>query len=51
MSIFDLLGLDIKQLQQLLCRWNVNINAVYLQAIIDIVLFCLILFLLKFPTP
>lgn len=45
MSIFDLLGLDIKQLQQLLCRWNVNINAVYLQAIIDIVLFCLILFL------
>lgn len=45
MSIFDLLGLDIEKLQQLLCRWNVNINAVYLQAFIDIVLFCLILFL------
>lgn len=46
MSIFDLLGLDIEKLQKLLNRWNINVDAVYLQAVIDIVLFCLIVFLL-----
>lgn len=46
MSIFDLLGLDIEKLQQVLTRWNINVNAVYLQAVIDIFLFCFIVFVL-----
>lgn len=45
MSIFDLFGLDIEKLQQLLTRWNINVNAVYLQAVIDIFLFGLIVYL------
>lgn len=45
MSIFDLLGLDIEKLQQVLTRWNINVDANYLQAVIDIVLFCLIVYL------
>lgn len=45
MSIFDLLGLDIEKLQQVLTRWNINVNAVYLQAVIDIFLFCLLVYL------
>lgn len=44
MSIFDLLGLDIEKLQQLLKRWEINVDAVYLQAVIDIFLFCLMVF-------
>lgn len=44
MSIFDLLGLDIEKLQQVLTRWNINVNAVYLQAVIDIFLFGLIVY-------
>lgn len=46
MSIFDLFGLDIEKLQQLLIRWNINVNAVYLQAVVDIFLFFFIVFLL-----
>lgn len=45
MSIFDLLGLDIGKFQQLLTRWNINVNAVYLQAVVDIFLFGLIVYL------
>lgn len=45
MSIFDLFGLDIEKLQQLLTRWNINVNAVYLQAVVDIFLFGLIVYL------
>ena len=45
MSFFDLFGLDIEKLQELLTRWNINVNAVYLQAIIDLVLFGLIVYL------
>lgn len=45
MSIFDLFGLDIEKLQQLLTRWNINVNVVYLQAVIDILLFGLIVYL------
>lgn len=45
MSIFDLLGLDIEKLQQVLTRWNINVDAIYLQVVIDIVLFCLIVYL------
>lgn len=45
MSIFDLLGLDIEKLQQVLTRWNIKVNAVYLQAVIDIFLFCLLVYL------
>lgn len=45
MSIFDLFGLDIEKLQQLLNRWNINVNAVYLQAVVDIFLFGLIVYL------
>lgn len=46
MSIFDLFGLDIEKLQQLLTRWKINVDAVYLQAVIDIFLFGLIVFFL-----
>lgn len=46
MSIFDLLGVDVAKLQQLLDRWNIKIDAVYIQAIIDVLLFFLIFFLL-----
>jgi hypothetical protein len=46
MSIFDLLGLDIEKLQKLLNRWNINVDAVYLQAVVDIFLCCFIVFLL-----
>lgn len=42
MSFFDLFGLDIEKLQQLLTRWNINVNVVYLQAFIDIFLILLI---------
>lgn len=45
MSIFDLLGLDVGKFQQLLTRWNINVNAVYLQAVVDIFLFGLIVYL------
>lgn len=45
MSFFDLFGLDIEKLQQLLTRWNINVNAVYLQAVVDIFLFGLIVYL------
>lgn len=45
MSIFDLPGLDIGKFQQLLTRWNINVNAVYLQAVVDIFLFGLIVYL------
>lgn len=45
MSIFDLFGLDIEKLQQLLTRWNINVNAVYLLAVVDIFLFGLIVYL------
>lgn len=47
MSIFDLFGLDIEKLQQLLTRWNINVNAVYLQAVIDIFLFVDCIFILQ----
>lgn len=46
MSIFDLLGLDVNKFQQLLNRWNIHIDAAYLQAVIDILVFCLIVVLL-----
>ena len=46
MSIFDLLGLDVDKLQQLLNRWKIHVDAVYLQAVIDIFVFCLVAFLL-----
>lgn len=42
MSFFDLFGLDIEKLQELLTRWNINVNVVYLQAFIDIFLILLI---------
>lgn len=45
MSIFDLFGLDIEKLQKLLNRWNINVDAVHLQAGIDIVLLGLIVYL------
>lgn len=46
MSIFDLLGLDVGKLQQLLNRWKVHVDVTYLQAIIDIFVFGLVAFLL-----
>ena len=45
MIIFDLFGLDIEKLQQRLTRWNINVDAVYLQVAIDLVLFGLIVYL------
>lgn len=46
MSIFDLLGLDVDKIQQLLTRWEIHVDATYLQAVIDIFVFGLVAFLL-----
>lgn len=46
MSFFDLLGLDVDKLQQLLDRWKIHVDAVYLQAVIDIFIFVLVVILL-----
>lgn len=45
MSIFDLLGLDVNKLQELLNRWNIHVGVEYIQGVTDVFLFCLVAFL------
>lgn len=44
MSIFDLFGIDLCKISEFLQRWHINLDPIYVQVLIDLLVWGLILF-------